>query len=490
MPRTDVTFTVKSREHWVTILLLAVGGLVIGYLLRTYLTAYIERQRNRIKLKKFRLRVVEAGTLGREDDFTQELERLEIELNAALGQLVLSPAAKLEKQLKPWQERLEKAITDFEIQRTLCSGRASDLQDLLRNDWGLSGLLRNPLATCREDLKEVERLLNEGDLITVKKDLERSAEALRSTLRKTLKSWAKDLSNALEVFPSKIDPPLPHEAAHKVMSALAGLRAKLKLPTPGEKKGMEAIKALLTLAYEGSQLAESLLDQLAGELAATTNSVSNILAKGRDNPGLDELARASEALQKLSWEDFLDSPKEGIDRIERQIEVVTKALEEAILEPFKGEAGPQKEEVQGLTAAGKYLSAARQALEYHLGQRSIEGSTLRGVLEQAQMSVAGSEPWSLRAAPPKLLSSPVRSRKVELRQRIRLDIARTWKEILCAELIQSTLAWVGLALIAVVIFRGTFVGTVEDCIAVFLWGFTTDVGVNTLVSKAASVAKP
>jgi hypothetical protein len=70
---------------------------------------------------------------------------------------------------------------------------------------------------------------------------------------------------------------------------------------------------------------------------------------------------------------------------------------------------------------------------------------------------------------------------------LELQIERTLRDIRKEQRTQFWVAATGLAFLSLLVFGDAFVGTFEDCAKVFLWGFTSDIGVNVLLNQAKAV---
>jgi hypothetical protein len=78
------------------------------------------------------------------------------------------------------------------------------------------------------------------------------------------------------------------------------------------------------------------------------------------------------------------------------------------------------------------------------------------------------------------LENPYRPRSTS--DTIRAIETRTFRELLAAKLAQWIISAVGLAIIGYLLFADKFVGTGPEMLTAFFWGFTTDVGLDALIS--------
>ena len=64
----------------------------------------------------------------------------------------------------------------------------------------------------------------------------------------------------------------------------------------------------------------------------------------------------------------------------------------------------------------------------------------------------------------------------------------TFLELVAAKFIQWIIAAIGLAIVGYLLFTDKFVGTGAELLTAFFWGFTTDIGLDALVSAAKTKA--
>ena len=60
----------------------------------------------------------------------------------------------------------------------------------------------------------------------------------------------------------------------------------------------------------------------------------------------------------------------------------------------------------------------------------------------------------------------------------------SFRTLLFAKSVQWGISAIGLTIIGYLLFAEKFVGTPPEMLTAFLWGFTTDIGVDSLVSAA------
>ena len=60
----------------------------------------------------------------------------------------------------------------------------------------------------------------------------------------------------------------------------------------------------------------------------------------------------------------------------------------------------------------------------------------------------------------------------------------TFRDLLFAKAIQWIISAIGLAIVGYLLFADKFTGTSGEMLTAFFWGFTTDIGLDSLVSAA------
>jgi hypothetical protein len=480
MQRTEVAFTVKTRQHKMLIPIIAGIGLFIGFVLRTRLESRIENRQNKINLQRLLLRVQNAQGLGKEATFSATLTKLAQDIEAEIRDLKTTPSNNLPEKMTKLGERLKSALTDFTNKQNAIAQRFNDSKALLSAKWRVP-----PSAKPKGDLTSVQIALDSNDIDEATKLLAEFDNTQSKVVITSLETWYNEYQLHFSDL-GNVSPPLPESAVAMLQSE--PLPLKQKIPAQGQTD-LAVIRATLEKADQDYQLIVGLVESTRKVIYRVAGRVKQILSKDKYKDGdLQKLTHALENLALTNSEQAVDDPNPGFKNIAAAFQVVTNEMNRLIVElhpqnnlPAADKTlldGGQYEEAAAqapIPAAQAPVPAARAPVPHQLGA-AAQVPGLR-VLFAPQPAI---KPAPHAKGPTVPLKMPPEFESLEA------QIQRTWKEIASAKAFQSFGASLGLILIAYLIFADTFIGYPADFMKIFFWGFTTDIGVNVLLEKATS----
>jgi hypothetical protein len=370
-------------------------------------------------------------------------------------------------------------------------------------DWHLPPAVGDVLEQHKTKLATVDHALRADDLTTASEKLTAAIRSLKTDLDDAFRRWREVVLRELASFPRIAN--LPQGVSNQASELFDQVHTLLmNAGKTQQATNLEHVKAAAKAVAEARQVAGDMIGIILRGVSTCATSVLDLLDHSHlnlpDPEAVRELARAVGELDDLNAWDELDKltpPYSGATSLDavRALagEVLNKTRdaimnqattpqEKALLEPDLGEK--------------KYQEAAKNVVKWRLRKLEAErgADVLLGDsdLLAAQNAVANPTPPVQLAGLSPVQSSPIMGsfplfRLFQSAEPIEPTVARTLGQIFVAELFQFAFVALGLSLIAVSIFKGTFVGTWENCMAVVFWAFTLDIGVNTLLDKAKTL---
>ena len=191
---------------------------------------------------------------------------------------------------------------------------------------------------------------------------------------------------------------------------------------------------------------------------------------------------ARDALANLEPDKWTHNTESGGEGLRIPVARLTKAMRRAIKTIANRYSGDFSVDLN----AGKYVDAAKAA--YNLAGEKNTAETDMPIAASAQKFASvqlSLSNWTRNVGPKFAPAAVTRPPSWSIDQLDRdLEISRQKADQY--ELIQTIGAGEALIAVGVLIFSNTFVGSLEDYLTVFLWGFVTDVGVNNMLTLVRS----
>jgi ferritin-like metal-binding protein YciE len=504
---TKVDFIVTTRWSSLLIFLLALAGIVAGWWLRTGIEAKLERERSRLQFLELKRQVRDARSLGIEDTFNETLDKIETAVDEILEALEnptgMEDSEALKTRFKDREDELRKAITGLETVRRQVEEGFASLRDHLISGWRLPAPLRVIVSNAKEQLEEIRDLFAQGRFSEAKKRLGEQWRHLEEKLREAFPAWHRAVEKGTGNLPGSLEYVLPAAAKTKLDQDLAAFEKQCEegMPLP-DTVSKDAVHSILNAAHSARHKAvemfETLQDSVLTTAADVWRTLKSRLSLLREDALTDEktlletLKNARQELLEFSIIAAVDDPESQIPALAKWVGAVTQALRQAI------ETGAAGNEVTGNLNSGNYFEAAVLKAEQKPEDESgpLLGDKTVAVPGDAEKSLSFNlESITGRKARPLLPVQDVLTGKEQLtqpsglKQPLAFEAALTRKEIRKTKRLQLLASAAGLSVISWVMFQGSFVGTWSDVITIFLWGFTTDVGVNVLMDKAKAAVK-
>lgn len=473
----NIPVEVRTRYTRVLLLLLVAIGLIFGFLMRTVL-------KNQVEFGEARQQAFDQiGKLRREweripdDTFRTELSKVIKDLEDAARSARLSKSSDLTASINSAKEQLGRTIDRLNERGKEVQPKLDQLAAVTEKRWRAPKPVLDALGTSGAVLLKARASLAQSNVAAAKNaidgvvvDLARSIDAVIPQWQGTLSGFVNDLTRPASLM-------LPDVKAD-VEKKATDLAEKVRtISHIGPAAEISKITALLTDIDDAMWQAESLLALLGEQVKQTFAQMTSTLgASLRD---------------QTRWNTALENTIKYIDDLPRVVEDLKKKSE-----PMRNGAEKLKQEwLQALMAQkhdqetkelynqGKYVEASKQLVQ---ALEPPKKGTLMG--DQAEPV----RPLQVLALPSRFVSIPTSSELIETpkayypTQRVLESIQaleiQTKVQLLRAKSAQWAISAVGLAIVGYLLFADKFVGTAGELLTAFFWGFTTDIGLDALVS--------
>ncbi|MCR9138262.1 MAG: hypothetical protein NXI27_19845 [Alphaproteobacteria bacterium] len=489
--RMNVDYKVVRHDGLFALGIVVVIGLIAGFALRTNLEKELQRGRRELKLKTLLQRVIESG----EGVGDKALQNSLNEIASAIENRISDHAGVDDDALKTlvtgWETALKAALDKSAADAAATETALETLQDLARANWTVPLDVRDALESSLTDLEVIRQQIRDRQYDDATQQLETVQIGLHRSMVTSIEAWRVAVGDAMAALEHSLDKPLPDETNSDFTPIGSALQTAVgPVETQAGDDPNESMKTILKASHVALNAANRLLYSLRRDIDATAARVTRILDTKLSSDAAADLETAREQLAAMKPENWTEQPDSGNAELEQVVSGVTAAMTQAV----RSVQEPVADETEDHLARGEYRKAALEAVKPRIelteslrtGPRTA-GAGGADLLQDGD--VAGMYVGSLHAnwvdtrEPALRRAHSVDYRAAQI-ARLKLEKAETALQIARREMLQTGVAWVGLTVVALFIFGDSFVGTYQDYIKVFLWGFTTDAGVGTLLERA------
>lgn len=490
--RMNVAFKVLRHDGLFALGLVVVIGLAAGFFLRTNLEKSLQRQRRDLKLKTLLQRVIESGEGIGDKTLQESLSSIASEIEGRISTISDVDDDALKTEVTNWETALKTALDTSAEDAAATETALETLSDIVRANWTVPLVIGDSLESSLTDLEVIRQQIRDRHYDDAAQQLKTIQIGLHRSLVTDIEAWRKAVDDALAALGSNLKEPLPSGKKPEFGPIGTALRTAIgPVETEVGDDPNESIKTILKAGHVALNAANRLLYTLRRDVDATAVGVTRILGSKLGTEPAADLEAAREQLAALKPESWAEQPESANSEMKRVVSGVTAAMTLAI----QSVQTPVAAETQEHLTAGEYGKAAMEAIKPPVDGREAlprggpQPAGAGGAATLQDVDAAGMVFGSLHA-------NWVDTREPALRRahdvgyraariaRLKLEKAETALQIVQREMLQTGVAWVGLTVVALFIFGDGFVGTYQDYIKVFLWGFTTDAGVGTLLERA------
>ncbi len=521
MEQMDVPFTITTKWNSSLIFFLAMLGILLGYWLRVELAARLERKQNLLQYLQFLKRVRHLRHKGKETQFQKTIQTLEEEVLHKLEELqnsseTLAPE-KVKQEFTAIETRLNDAVLLLQKTQDDVTTHAGNLQTLLTYYWKLPIAMVAVVQTKIKELANVFTLLADKEITAAKTNLEQLLQNLEKELRTSYQSWYETLESEWRKLYYKTSPKLPAGLEKTCEQLIDDFVQQCKTSFPDAKTvGQDAVQKILNATNSDFDKAvitmETLLEKVFQSVTETREALTHKLAEDEDQEYLDNIDTARAVLQELEIEPLIQEPTRIMNSVGQKMNNFIQVLVDAVHHLGKRANQENQKEVKQLYLNGQYLEAAKAirlpdqppptreiSRDIFLGMKNANPALgevfdssaismpLMQRIQRIQRVTPEKQPF-FRFMPALFRTSPA-SQEVLSDFTVARHMTTIRKDIRKAKRLQSIFTGIGVAVVGWFLFENNFVGTPKDLLSIFVWGFTTDIGVNVFVDKAREIVK-
>lgn len=474
----DVPVTIFThRPHWLLVAVI-LAGLILGWLVRTFLTGRIERNQLRVQADDVLQRMETAVETHTDTTFQEEVRGLANTLREArdgkAAEALATVITAADTGLRTAFDRLKTRL-DEARERGVVLGR------LVRTEWSLPSAPTTALLDARKALKDAEEALVRGDAAGACQLLDRAEAGLKDAFRNALNTWPIERRTVLDELTA-----LPPAVRNRAQPWIAAIETDLEaVQVPGDDE-IESLRSPLAAMHRARLREEQLTEALVEWVDALGAEVQVVLGTGTPNAkAIAEFRAALETFRARAGTSSQD-PDERLRILAGDLPVLNRAIRTVVTSHTSQAA---MAEVTALLAEGRYVEAAQRAAR----QEDDEGPVLRDTPEsQKPAGMAAAEAGGVFHVPEPGIAGArgVSLLGLGIPEPVRVHRARVWKQLMLDQALLTVIVGAAITILGYYLYSTDYVGTGRELLTIFLWAFGLDVGVQTLVAQSARLAGP
>jgi hypothetical protein len=488
---------VRTRRTTLLLICFVALGLVLGFLLRTVLKQQIQfgeaRQQAVDEIRKLQSEQRAAN----DAQFVDALDKVIVKLRAAITSSRRAGADMFSNAVKTAEDELKAAAEDLRKRTDEVNTQVGQVVAVVGPAWKVDEPAKTALEISRAKLVTARETFKRGEVEEARNDLKNLVSNLGAALTETTRFYRR----VYDAFLGNLD-----EVENLLLAgAKDGFDAAKKqlaeareaIPAQVAQDDVTKIKDALGAIALADSKANSLLAGLSNSVAHTFAIMDEYLA-ATALPKPNEWVRANESTRAFarSLPDILNDLNDGPETMRKNAVALHQEWRSAL--SIQASAA----EVSALFDHGSYEEAAKLVAKtlstpppapVRRGGETVQTETQRSLtgesVDASLVASAGLPHFSLRDAQ---LQEQVFAMGNESVYSMRtLDTVRAievygfWS-LLFAKALQWVICAVLLTLVGYLLFADKFVGTTQEMLTAFFWGFTTDIGVDSVINLAKS----
>jgi hypothetical protein len=481
-----VAVEVRTRRTRALLLFLVAIGLIMGFLMRTLLKQQIQfgeaRQAALDELSKLKRERDGAA----DDEYANAITTAMKHLADRIRHAKVSAVGELAGAVTTAEAALKTAADALKVRTDEVTNELKTVAEVVEARWRVPEPVASKLRVCQAKLGAIKSALARGNIAEAAYGIGVVSDSLRSALEHAMRP-TRTVYTAFVADASAVGQLLLPEAQEDFKAELKQMKdltAAMRDVAAGDKPA--DFKTLLNAMTQARSAAESLVDNLGIQVTQTFTTMD------------EELAHAS-VLRPFAWTRAREDTRKFAAALARvpddmgRLSPIMRTAASDLHGHWWTSLSIQADDpapAQQLFNEGKYKEAAA-AIAEDKGKPApiILGKRPLGILRLEEDEEDTEEKEKL-APPPRHTPAAVEEPDVPIErvyqprraESIRAIEARTFKELLAAKALQWVISAAGLALIGYLLFADKFVGTAPELVTAFFWGFTTDVGLDALIS--------
>jgi hypothetical protein len=472
-----VAVEVRTRRTRIVLLILVAAGLILGFLMRTVLKQQIQFGEARELAIDELHKLKQECDAASDDEYRDALERIMVPLVHQIERARTSRVSDLAGAVTTAEAALKTASDALKARSDEAAAALKAVAEVVETRWSVPEPAATQLRISQAALPAVREALRRGNVAEATHGLDGVVATLRSALGETVRSYRASYEGLIADL-AEVGTLLLPDAQQDFQAAVKQLQDLAKaMPDVDPLDDSAKLKTLLGAMSQSGSAAESLLAGLDVKVVQTYAAMDAELGPVA-LPQPAEWSAASEATRGFaaSLPDVADNPAKNSPVMRQQALDLKRRWWAAL-----ASQAPDPSPAFAFFDQGKYKEAADSIAGIIRGAPKPK---LMGIMPAAVAAPPVARPLRLAshavATEDVPLENPYRPRSTS--DTIRAIETRTFRELLAAKLAQWIISAVGLAIIGYLLFADKFVGTGPEMLTAFFWGFTTDVGLDALIS--------
>ena len=470
---------VRTRLTGLILAGIIVVGLVLGFLMRMVLKPLIE-------IGEARQRAREADRslqqLLRKPDakFQEQIKTAISELEQA-ARADVATTATIANAIKAAEEAGQKALDDLKAEMQTAETEINELAQIVTPAWSLPAEMAKALTAPTQAIEKAKGLLKESDARQARDTIQSASKDFRAALQQLTQTWS-DRATRLVTQLDSLKQLMEEERRERYSTAWKALCDTVASVLIDPRANVAGLNAALEGVHRFEKTLPEFVSKAAEDLWATFTAMDAVIGpidlpeqgKGLWNEAKKSTKEFVAGLKKIAGE----SP--GWENLEQQAQRLRAQWRDALVSEVK-DAGAITTEFE----ACKYEAAAL-ALGKALGVGPA-GTSL-GDREGAVRKIPGAATPESYAGPEDVRVPPSEGTPAAAPPIEPPDFAAfgriSERKLRQAKLLQWSISGMALTIVGYLIFADKFVGSSGDLLSAFFWGFTTDIGVDALITAA------
>ena len=470
---------VRTRLTRAVLLIIIIVGLALGFLMRMVLQPRIETGEARKRAFEADRNLAESEGIP-DTEFQGQIIKARSKLQGAT-QATTATSATIGAAITAAEAARQIAFENLQTRLKEAETKTNELAGVVTPAWTLPADIAETLTAAKEGVETAKRFLKVSDAGKALEAIQSAGEVLRTSLLVRTVAWGDSAARLLQQL-AGLELLIQAERREKCAAARKALDDEVDKAKIDPQADASGLKAALEAVDRFTTALPRFVRTAADDVSATF-------------AGMDEVIKDIALPKKELWDGARESTTKFIDELNSirpepssrwdNIDLEARQLLARWRNALESQK-PQADAVASAFDAGKYQSAARE-LEKALRVR-VPGTTLDKAAAPLvrEIEVTARPPYTSPAAvaAPEPAGGQAVATRIEPPKPFTAFGATSLRELMHAKAWQAVISGVALTIVGYMIFADKFVGTSGDLLTAFFWGFTTDIGVDALITAA------
>jgi hypothetical protein len=474
----SIPVEVRTRRTRLLLLIVIVLGLALGFLMRTALKQRIQFGEAREKALELAKKLEQEREDVPDVDFGARVDRALRTLLLVVESSRIDNTPKLTDAAGAAEKSLADAQADLQRRASETADELKAMMLVAKTSWRLPGRILAELQNAVTALITAQELNKTQNPAGARQLLDTTRESLARAIFGYATSFKEDIPDFENFFTraTTLLSPTQREAFSSAISSMTTLSNQIQ--DRSEDDGTDTLKSVLIAENDSIDSVRRIMAMLRLGTLETLRTIEGSLLAKQQVPGKEW------KIAEKTTTDFMELLRSTAE------DPVAAGLAEKVQELFSAwrQAFQHQDVKKGaaeIAGNGDLIGAANLIQE---PRETVQGSR---VASEELRVVAAWDSITLEAAgETRPVSEPVLFESFYPRRRKQLTTevleANTLRQLLRARGLMTGLSAIGLALVGYLLFADKFVGTSGDLMTAFFWGFTSDIGLDALITAATT----